>query len=429
MIRFLISCLICTTIVSNTTAQDVASYHDDLKRLGIVIRKLPSYKAQIKGRQLQEFNQVYKTLYDDTTGINSDTEVFQKFARLFFLLKDNHLAFYQLPKVALTIPQLKDSLAIKQYRSSESFLHFPRVLINIDSLEQALQASPPDSIEGIYYYENYLRLGLYQSGPGTYTGVILSTTLPQWDTGQIAIQLYKNGSGGFRAIYAHPVYKNHFLYGIEKFRNRSLVNSYFYSSVSESVYRKNPGDKDYVNIHPTAAAFSFISLNIQVQYLRLGNFSNHRDAVKVSQTFIERIKDSLTAPNLIVDMRNNTGGAGAVSDRFLKLITQYLKTGKVYILQNNGTMSRGEIFILQLKKKDKVRTFGQTTRGILAYGSNSGKIEKLPSGKMQVYITDMKDPNNRVAYENIGVTPDVWFKDDGDWIEKVSALINTTGNP
>jgi hypothetical protein len=81
--------------------------------------------------------------------------------------------------------------------------------------------------------------------------------------------------------------------------------------------------------------------------------------------------------------------------------------------------------MLQLKGSKNIYTFGQTTNGTLAYGSNSGKTVRLPSGKFEVYITYMKDRGNYVLYENTGVTPEVWFKNNGDWIEKIIEWVKT----
>ena len=78
-------------------------------------------------------------------------------------------------------------------------------------------------------------------------------------------------------------------------------------------------------------------------------------------------------------MRNNEGGANKVLNKFLDLMERYNKNGRVFVLINNGTLSQGEIFTLQLKQFKNVITLGQTTKGMLAYGSNYGKREKLSS--------------------------------------------------
>ena len=422
-ICLLVFCLVTSTWVNNVNAQVAATYQSDLQHLLTIFKKLPSYKAQIKGAKLQTFNARYTTLYNDTAQLVTDNDAFQKLSQLFFLLKDNHLAFYQLPATVLTTAQLTDTNVIRRYRESPIYTNFPRLSIDIDSLENVLANARVDTIEGIYRYDRYLRVALYKSAPGVYTGIVLSTTLPNWDPGQIAIRLYEKESGGYHAIYAHPLHKYHILYNNEKFRNQSLVNSYFYASLSDAVYRKEAGETDFVNLPRTTPPFIMSLLAPDIQYIRLGNFSNNSRDRQVSTPFLERIKDSLTTANLVVDLRNNTGGASAVSKKFIKVIKSFSRRGRVYILQNNGTMSQGEIFLLQLKGKKGVLTLGQTTNGTLAYGSNWGKTQRLPSGKQLVYITDMKSPAKLLQYENSGVEPEVWFENDGDWIEKLLNLI------
>ena len=68
--------------------------------------------------------------------------------------------------------------------------------------------------------------------------------------------------------------------------------------------------------------------------------------------------------------------------------------------------------------------FGETTMGTLAYGSNYGRTQMLPSGQAQVYITDMKGPNELLQYENYGVKPGIVLKNDADWISQVVGAIN-----
>lgn len=415
-----IAVIFLAVLVINVRSQTVNNYLADLTKLDSLLRRTPSFKDQVKENKLKEYKALYEHLRRDTVDISSDYAVFYKLAQLFFLFRDNHLSFYQLPTDFLNKSSIKDSTAIKEYRQRKAFINYPRSGVNLDSLEAALKRKPKDSIEGIYYYDKYLKVGLSKTNiEHQYTGVVLATLLPHWEKGQIAIRLYEYLPGYFRAVYAHPVYKGLFLYNNEKFRNQSLINSHFYASVTESVYKKNPGEIDFVNIRKAEPPFQFSKLGNSIQYLRLGNFSATTSDMKVSQQFYEGIKDSLTASNLIVDLRNNTGGAFKVSGKFFELIKAYTTKGKVYVLINNGTMSQGEIVTLQLKKLSNIRIYGQTTMGTIAYGTNYGTIEKLPSGKFQVSITDMEDSGNYLQYESYGVVPDVFLKNDLNWIDQI----------
>lgn len=399
--------------------QSAKTYQADLDRLYEVLKKTPSYRDQVKGAKSNTYERLYHELRQDTTGIQSDYAVFLKLARMFFPIYDNHLGFHQLPVAILEKSKYEDSVAINKYRGTTAFRDYPRIDIDLDSLEGVLSQKPKDSVEGIYYYDRYLKVGLFRAGKEALKGVVLFTSLPHWEKGQVAIHLYEYMPGYFRAIYAHPVYKGFLWYGNEKYRNHSLVNSFFYSSLSETVYRKYHGQVDFINLGKNEPQFAFRQLRDNVQYMRLKNFSARPADVKASQEFYAQVKDSLKAGHLVVDLRNNTGGAYSVSKKFLQLIKRNSKKITVHVLINNGTMSQGEIFTLQLKKIAAVTIYGEPSMGTIAYGSNSDKKAILPSGKFQVAITDMKDKGNYFRYENIGIDPDIALQTDLDWVEQV----------
>lgn len=410
-------------------AQTAQNYQADLESLYEVLQNTPSFKDQVRGNKKKEYENLYDSLKNDTMHLRNANDVFFNLVQLFFPFRDNHLGFYQLPHVFLAKSQFSDSTAIHSYRRHEAFLTYPNSGVNVDSLEVAMQQKPGDSVEGIYYYGDALKVGLYKVAPQQYVGVVLSTTWPNWQKGQIAMRLYEYMPNAFRAVYGHPLWKSLMLYNNEKFVNQSLANSTFYTLQPDDIYKKNNQAKDYVNINSAAKEFQLSEISPSLQYLRLGNFSARPNDMQVSQAFYDQIKNSLKAPHLIVDLRNNSGGAEKVSGKFLDLLKSYLSQGKIYVLINQGTMSRGEIFTLQLRKlqsdyKDRIKIMGQTSMGTIAYGSNYGKTKKLLSGNAQVYITDMRSKGNLLSYERVGVQPDIMLKSDVDWIEQVKQLTN-----
>ena len=114
--------------------------------------------------------------------------------------------------------------------------------------------------------------------------------------------------------------------------------------------------------------------------------------------------------------------------KYLSLLKKYVNHGQLYILLNNGTLSQSEIFTLKLKKLKNTTTLGQTTKGMLTYGSNYGKRERLPSGFFEIYPTDMKGKKNLLLYENFGIKPDIFLKNDSNWIIQVTDIINMKKN-
>ena len=393
-----------TLLFLTLQAQTNNTYLADITYLRNILQKTPSFKDQIKGKNLTGYNELFERLKNDSTYNISDYKYFYNLAQLFFPIQDNHLGFYQIDK----FPE----------ESS-----YPKFNGNIDSLNSVLATKSLDSIEGIYFYGDSYSIGLYKSIPKEYIGVVLNSKTAIWKKGQIAVHLYETIPNYFKAIYAHPKNKNLLLYQIEKYSHHSLVNSYFYSSLSESIYTKIIRQTDYINLAKNIYAFHFKDLSFDIQYLHIKHFSADKIAMQQSQYFYDTIKNSLTASNLILDLRNNDGGAEKVSKKFLKLIKNYVQSGKVYVLVNNGTLSQGEIFTLQLKQLKNVIVLGQTTKGMLVYGSNYGKREKLLSQAFQVYITDMKGDKRLVPYENYGINPDITLLDNKDWIDQVIELI------
>lgn len=399
------------------------SYQTDLDALYGLLKKTPSYKDQVKGDKEPAYEGLYQSLRIDTLHAGNSFDNYYKLVQLFLPLRDNHLGFIQFPHNILEASEYTHMEAVKQYRQSAFFINYPATAINLDSLQQALSTKSTDSVEGIYYYDSLLTVGLYRAGYGMLTGVVLHTTLPQWEKGQMAMRLYEYAPHCFRAVYGHPLHKNLIFYSNEKFRNHSLINSTFYASVSETVFKKIRNETDYSNIQESEPAFQFKSISPTIQYIRLGNFSAMANDMKVSQAFYDRIKDSLTAAHLIVDVRNNTGGADKVSYKFFALIKKYTEKGKAYLLMNNATMSQGEIFTLQLKKFTSTSTFGQTTKGTITYGVNYGGMAKLPSGQYGAVMTDMRDNGQYLPYENYGVAPDTMLNNQSDWVRQVVQVI------
>jgi hypothetical protein len=374
---------------SISQAQTGNNYLSDIAALRNILQKTPSYEDQIKNESLISYNARFEKLRNDTVSDVSAYKYFYNLAQLFFPIRDNHLGFYQ----TVNNNNFKDKIAYEKYILTKEFKNFPKYNEDVDSLEEALLKSPKDSIAGIYYLDTFLSVGLFKSKDKEYIGVVLSSKITvwrnlNWQRGQIAIHLYEYLPNHFKAIYADPISKNLILFSNEKFRDLSLINSHFYGYFYGTNYTKNINQKDFTNLPRTIYDFHFTIIGPDIQYLHIKHFSAVETEMQKSNSFYDSIKHLLTAPNLIVDLRNNEGGADKVSNKFLKLLKNYVKNGKVYVLVNNGTISQGEIFTLQLKELPNVQVFGQTTNGTLMYGSNYGKTEKLPSNAFQVYITE-----------------------------------------
>lgn len=124
-----------------------------------------------------------------------------------------------------------------------------------------------------------------------------------------------------------------------------LINSSFYGSYSQKIYSKELVDTDYVNLPKEAPLFQLKNIDNETQYLLIRTFQANTETMKQSADFYESVKDSIRAANLVVDLRNNEGGAGKEARKFYELIENFSKRGKVYLLVNNETLSQAEILL------------------------------------------------------------------------------------
>lgn len=405
--------LIITLLIGNNSYTQ--SYTEDLVFLRKTLEKTKSFQDQIKGEKLKYFDSVYHSVLDDSLSEVDDWQKFQKFSKLFFPIKDNHIGFYS----NVNYEHFKSQENLEKYMQTEEFKNYPSINIDIDSLKKILLNKPIESPEGIYYYADVLTVGVYQKSKNEFEGIILESKTALWKPGQLAIYLNEFEPGLYKAIYAHPIHKNFIFHPIEKKQNGRLVNSVFYSSFTREPYSKIPGKINYADLPSNSPRFEMRNINDKFQYLLIRSFQNNTITSRESQKFHDSVINQITAPNLIIDLRNNEGGQYKQSKKFLKLARKHSKKGKVYLLINHHTLSQAEIFTLKLKNLKNIYTAGLPTRGMLSYGSNYGKRITLPTGKYTIYPTDMKGRKLFLKYENYGIQPEIILKPDSDWLEQI----------
>lgn len=406
--------LLCICLISiSLHAQERDYYRSDLDYLYHILRKTPGYKDQIKGQKKKDYMQLFHSLRDTQVG-PSALDTFYQYSKLLWPIKDMHLVFWQIWDKQISIDQLKDTVYLADYRKKSVFKNTVKVTIDLDSLERSLQGKPADNIEGIYSDRTFGRIGIFRTVVrDSLVAVILSPNFRNSERGEVFGIFKEHAAGKFRGVY-----------------NALLTKSWVY--IPDLGYRQGM----FININlrkETAFTYAefwsqdpFLYRNIssKAKYLYLGNFLSSDSNLKMAKEFYERIKDSLTAPNLIVDLRGNPGGGPRCSDQFLRLIKKYTSRGKVYVLVNRFVKSNAERFTLALKGLPNIRVYGEKTAGIIAYGKSFDGVASLPSGRFQVFNTDMKDPANYLQYEEAGIIPDVLLDNKSDWISQVKLELN-----
>ena len=405
--------LIFSFFTLSVFSQQNSVFQSDLTSLYNALKETPSYKEQITGQKKKEYDLLYEKL--KTGKIKpSRFDSLYKLSELLWPIRDNHLALYERPDPDFKSSMLNDSVLVRKFRESSRFKSYPLPLTNVDKLEHKLAGKPLGSIEGIYYQGEF-KIGIYaDKKEKRFKGVILASKSPIWKKGEMVLFLTALQNGRYRGVYAN-LYNKDLLF----IKNEKLTDGRLFYLGSK---KESPPLLGHINYNKPLMELKTIDSNIQ--YLRLGNFRTSTDAMALSQQFYTKIKDSLTAKNLIVDIRNNPGGGFKSSAKFLSLLKRYSSRGKIYVLVNSRTVSNAEQFSIRLKGYTDVVTFGETTMGMITYGSNYGKTVSLPSGKYDFYPTDMTDAGNFLTYEESGYQPDVKLDQKSDWIEQLIQRIN-----
>lgn len=357
----------------------------DLEALYQAVQKMPSYKKLLKGKS--NYQQLYQEVKEKLKDADERT-AFMQLSRLLYFINDNHLGFYRTPDSAL----------------KTAYVTLP---VNIDSLRKQLAQKDKNELEGIYYMGDY-DFGLYTTDQQHYKLILLKN-------GILMGEIIKTPYGGYDGVQYGGRHVPYQLIKNVRLINGQLIGMPFVKSRA----------KRFSTLAKSAESFEYKDLNEDVGYLRLSSFSADNANVKKSEAFFKTINGRLASKYLIVDLRNNMGGAYKTSQKFIDLLKKY--KGKIFILQNAQTVSNAEQVIIALKGQKNIVTLGEQTKGMITFGSNYGKTILLPSGRFTFYPTDMIGVDRDLAYESKGVDPDVPLNPyQGDWIEQALEYIKKT---
>lgn len=383
-LKMLLLVLFFFAVVERTSAQEAENIAD-LDFLYKSIHQLPSYKKQLKNDT--SYQRLYERIRKDLKS-GDEFEVYQRLLELIYPIKDNHLGFYKKPDSVVKFKYLKPEIDLAQ-------------------MESKFKNYPIDSLEGVYFNPlNGEKLVGYKHDENSFYLQNLRTKMVE-----VILNRTTNGSIDAIRFLSPPV-------PYVLFRNVRLNNGIF----SGIRYRK-VSSQVYAPVHFSESRYEYKELEQGVGYLRLSSFNSSNENIKVATAFFNKISSSINPNLLIVDLRDNGGGGKKTSGQFADFIRKY--QGRVFILQNQNTVSNAEQFIIDLKGKKNVTTLGETTRGTITYGSNYGKTIEMPSKRFLFYPTDMSGRSTDLAYENIGVSPGVLLDAFGeDWVDQTTKYIH-----
>ncbi|MDF0706084.1 MAG: S41 family peptidase [Bacteroidota bacterium] len=373
--------LVVTTII--TAQNKTCNCLEELDNISELIKNAASYKIQVKKQnretELEAWkSQIVKEIENDTLKDYFCVGYLQKFASF---IKDRHNEIY--------------------WRPDDIPTHVPMYTKTLDT-----RLVQNDGVSGIYHMGSD-KIYVNKESDGVWYGITLSSNNENWTEGSIRLKIQQTPQGNYELF---EFYQNGILFYQNNIKIQDgRIHGTFWNTSNQYFFNKNHKNN-----------FNYESLGPTVDYIGIKTLKRTRSLMKEAEQFYEENLPKLTHQNLIIDLRNNGGGATKQADDLLKYIRKNTDIQHIYVLINFKTGSAAELTALALKKDPRTKIAGENSRGMLEYGygnkSFSGKTDC--AGINAVFSTEHVDKKYS-PYEIKGITPDIELGNNADWIEQL----------
>lgn len=406
-LRFILI-LISFLSVQNLFCQKL-SKEDFLRDLDFIYQNLKesaSFKTQ-KNKH-EQVEQKYQEIKNNASNIYYVIDACEELNALIDVVLDYHNSLFTNTNY-YSLKDLEDKSKLETL-SQQTVGFYPFSTSNLDTLQERLRKNLADSIEGVYYVQGIVKIGVVKR-KSKYLGIVLESQSPSWKTGEVMAYIIPQGNNNFKILS-----------GTVSGKQLGQTNDYYIDGFFPGRnWSKDTHQGRYYFPNQNLPLYFHEKINDKTDYLRIGSFqlSELSNALK----FYEKLKQKNIPENLIVDLRNNYGGNDKSSNLLLKLLKKY--KGRAIILTNYSTVSNAEQFALKARKLSNVTIMGDRTRGVLTYGINYPPKLVSPSGLFKISFTDLKDHwKTLLKYEGKGIIPDKYLVHDKSWIEQVIEMLD-----
>ena len=354
------------------------------------VKDTPSFKSQLKDDDFHNryIKELKEAIINDSNIELNCLAYLQKYLKI---VKDNHL-------------YISDGNTDK-----DNTTFFP-IEDNLEAVKKSAITDSEDELTGIYNLLNTYKVAVTKDATNTYKGVLLETTNEKWSIGQTKFTMNKTANG-LEGIFYNGILQPQ--YAKIEYQNGRLFPEQWIKEEKKELYTYNPYDM-------AEEKFQYELLANETHYVRLGSFSGNTSIHTKAKNLLSRMEKEIISGNVIIDLRNNGGGGPRTSDLFRKFFKKNKKELKLFVIQNNYCGSDCEQFLMKLKEQQTVKTFGEPTRGAIAYGfgNYSSPSLKTPCNGYSLGITTSKY-EKYLQYEVVGIPPDITLNTTQDWIQQI----------
>lgn len=355
---------------------------NELNDISEQIKNAKSYKVQIKGNKIIEFEK-WKTEIE--TEIKNDSLI-------------NFFCVGYLQKYISFINDLHNQVYATQKHELIQAPNYPKS-IDTNQIQN-------DSISGIYF-AGVDKILIKRETNNTWLGITLESNSSKWEKGKIRLVIKKTKNNIFEIF---EYFQNGYLFYQKDVKiENGRIHSTFWNKQNKYFFNQN-----HIN------NFTYKTINSSFDYFGIKTLNRTNSLIEEMDKFFNQNLGNLTKPNLIIDLRNNGGGSTKQAEKLLESLKNNENIIHIYIIINFKTASAAELVTLKLKEDKRTIIVGENSKGMIEYGYGNKSYSSTSScSEFKIDLSTEQTNKNLSIYECIGIKPDYSLNNESDWIEQI----------
>ncbi|MFZ4672525.1 MAG: S41 family peptidase [Flavobacterium sp.] len=355
---------------------------NELNDISEQIKNAKSYKVQIKGNKIIEFEK-WKTEIE--TEIKNDSLI-------------NFFCVGYLQKYISFINDLHNQVYATQKHELIQAPNYPKS-IDTNQIQN-------DSISGIYF-AGVDKILIKRETNNTWLGITLESNSSKWEKGKIRLVIKKTKNNIFEIF---EYFQNGYLFYQKDVKiENGRIHSTFWNKQNKYFFNQN-----HIN------NFTYKTINSSFDYFGIKTLNRTNSLIEEMDKFFNQNLGNLTKPNLIIDLRNNGGGSTKQAEKLLESLKNNENIIHIYIIINFKTASAAELVTLKLKEDKRTIIVGENSKGMIEYGYGNKSYSSTSScSEFKIDLSTEQTNKKLSIYECIGIKPDYSLNNESDWIEQI----------